>query len=215
MRGFDCHRPLVRNFRESTDARETTDETIAEFDRLTGKDSDTPFFLFAHFIDPHEPYSLDRRKAVFGSRRLIDRYDGEVHFLDQHLGRLLDHIETADTDFDVAIIVASDHGEAFREHGLLYHGRSLYDEELRVPLLISHSDFAPVEIDQPVGLVDLAATIREIAGLPTQESDGFSLLSQIRNTNLQRPSTCFLRFFHILVTTVTESLRFRRTVGGS
>ena len=191
MRGFDRHRPLVRSFRENTDARATADATIVEYDRLTRRDSDTPFFLFTHFIDPHEPYSLDRRKAVFGSRRLVDRYDGEVHFLDQHLGRLLNHIETADTDFDVAVIIASDHGEAFREHGLLYHGRSLYDEEVRVPLLIGHNHFAPVEIDQPVGLVDLAATIREIAGLPPQESDGFSLLPQIRNTNLQRPSALF------------------------
>jgi arylsulfatase A-like enzyme len=184
LRGFERNRMLVQSYREQTDARETTDTALAELSRLEANDE--PFFLMVHYIDPHEPYSLKGKKSVFGARRLIDRYDSEVHFLDKHIGRLLTRLTALQADEELFVVVTSDHGEAFREHGLLFHGRSLYNEEIQVPLLINGPSVPAVDIVNPVGLIDVAPTIRSLTGLPARPSDGISLQAMMSSPNKER-----------------------------
>ena len=173
LRGFERKRSLVQSYRESTDARETTNTALQELNRLTNNDD--AFFMFVHYIDPHEPYTTKGKEPVFGTRRMSDRYDNEVHFMDEHLGRLLNRLTELQAQEDLFVIVTSDHGEAFREHGLLFHGRTLYNEEIRVPLFIKGPSMPTTDVLTPVGLVDLAPTIRSLVGLPAQVTDGVDL----------------------------------------
>ena len=189
LRGFDRNRILVETYRQHTDAAETTDVGLAELDRLNKLEK--PFFLFVHYIDPHEPYRVRGTDPIFGERRLVDRYDGEVHYFDRHVSRLLSRIEEIQRERKVAVIVTSDHGEAFREHGLLYHGRTLYNEEIHVPLMIQGPDFEPATVPNPVGLVDVAETIRNFAKIPRRVSDGMALQGMMKSPETQRPTTLF------------------------
>lgn len=113
---------------------------------------DYPWFLWVHYFDPHDPYlppteyipqdvttaplqSVHKDRAANPSvaRRL---YDAEVRFVDAEVGRLLGGLKKAGIYQDALIVLTSDHGEAFWEHGYTGHGENLYQELLHVPLLI-------------------------------------------------------------------------------
>lgn len=134
-----------------------------------------PLFLWAHYLDPHTPYHppaafvrpADRRflgKVIHGDKRYADVlrrfYDGEVRYVDAELGRVLPLIKP-----NALVIITSDHGEEFWEHDGYDHGRTLYDEVLRVPLIVRWPG-GPVGVtDAPVGLVDIAPTVVASVGL--------------------------------------------------
>jgi HEAT repeat protein len=89
-------------------------------------------FLWAHYFDPHEPYEpRDGTRAEDPAER---RYDGEIAHVDRAIARLLDGL--AGLERPVLVAITGDHGEEFGEHGGAYHGSSLYDEQLRVPLTL-------------------------------------------------------------------------------
>jgi arylsulfatase A-like enzyme len=122
-----------------------------------------PFFLYIHFLDPHAPYNLS---PVQGSE--FDRYLGEVAMVDAELGRLLRWLDTAPIGKRAAVIVTADHGEAFGEHNSTRHATTLYDEVLRVPMLVRlPGDRAPREVGDYVSLIDLGPTILDLFGKPT------------------------------------------------
>ena len=99
-------------------------------------------------------------------------YDAEVAFVDEQLGRLLDALPE-----DAIVILTSDHGDEFLEHGGLLHGRTLYREVLRVPLVVRAPD-APGgrRVRSLVSHIDIAPTVLDLAGLPPlPDADGRSL----------------------------------------
>jgi hypothetical protein len=123
----------------------------------------------------------DQRKDMI--RGLTALYDGEIDYVDSAIGELYKKLQLYKLDQNTLIIVTSDHGEEFFEHGLMEHGFTLYDEQLRVPMIFH----APAKIakgrviNQPVSLVDLAPTLLDYAGLPIPDKlDGKSLLSLIK-----------------------------------
>ena len=95
-----------------------------------------------------------------------DCYDDCIAFLDEQLGRLLDELERQGLLDNTVVIITSDHGEAFGDHGLFGHGPSLYLDEIGVPLVIL-SPGAPAGrvVDEPVSLRDLPATVVDQLGL--------------------------------------------------
>jgi arylsulfatase A-like enzyme len=95
-----------------------------------------------------------------------DCYDDCVAYLDAQLGRLLDELERRGLLADTDVIITSDHGEGFAEHGYVGHSYGLFLEEIRVPLVILSPD-APAdrEVFRPVSLRDLPATVVERVGL--------------------------------------------------
>ena len=99
---------------------------------------------------------------------LVSRYDGELRYLDHHLGRLLERLKTLKVYDNTLIIVTSDHGEAFGEHNLLDHGRTLYDELVRVPLIIKYPSAYKKSgaIEKRVSLVDLFPAILSMLNQP-------------------------------------------------
>jgi arylsulfatase A-like enzyme len=139
-----------------------------------------PFFLWVHYYEPHYPYVDHEGSPRFGGK-MIDRYDGEIRFTDEHVGELLTELEAVGAAGQTAVVVTSDHGEAFGEHKKHWHGHALYDEQVRVPLLVRAPGVAAARVKGPVSAVDVVPTLLEIAGLPARgELAGRSLVPVAR-----------------------------------
>lgn len=110
-------------------------------------------------------------------------YDSEIHAVDGTLGRLFELLRTRGLFEDSLIVVTADHGEGFFEHGRLDHGYGLYDELLRIPLLMRfpRSRFAGRRIAAQVGQVDVAPTLLDVVGLSSTQAAGVSLLPLLEN----------------------------------
>lgn len=121
----------------------------------------------------HEPASLEPRQA----RAQEAAYDGAIACLDAAVGDLLDTLGARGQLTNTVIVVASDHGEEFGEHGVFGHGNSLYLQSLRVPLIVVHEGHVPAgrRVTSTVSLRNLAATIADLAGLPGAAFPGVSL----------------------------------------
>jgi len=122
--------------------------------RELARASERPLFVWIHLYDPHLPYAC--HGEPFGSSP-EDCYDAEVAHADAEIGRLLPWLEERLDDPVVA--VTADHGEAFGEHGRLYHSADLHEEQIRVPLLIAVPGVAPRRVPGPVSITDLPATL--------------------------------------------------------
>ena len=138
-------------------AEPKTDRALEEVDRIVER-GEPPSFLWVHYFDVHEPY----HDTSLGTSPM-DRYDGEIRNVDRALARLLREV---DTRFQRPVIVAisADHGEEFRDHGGVYHGSTLYEEQVRVPLIVRAPGFPARRVPEPVELVDLSATLLLLIG---------------------------------------------------
>jgi arylsulfatase A-like enzyme len=158
----------------------------------------SPFFLWVHYFDPHNPYAprlpwvrdytsrsnsysrwtrepmanpRDYLAEIAGDplalQTLLDRYDSEINYCDQHIAQLFALLPA---DPNTLVIITSDHGEAFLEHGQVLHGETLFEEEIRVPLIVKlpriPGDAVRSEtISAPVSNRSIFATIMDVAGL--------------------------------------------------
>jgi arylsulfatase A-like enzyme len=167
------------------------DVTTAALGWLAARPPAQPFFLYLHYFDPHAAYSpppeMARRFGVADGDplagpaqwpvllartppapdvlgTLVALYDAEVASTDAAIGRLLDGLPRGVTDSTI-VVVTADHGEEFEEHGGMQHGRTLFDELLRVPLVIAGPGVPQkLQVDAPVSLVGLWPTIAALAG---------------------------------------------------
>jgi arylsulfatase A-like enzyme len=181
-----------------------------------------PFFLFLHTYAVHMPYQppppYDRRydgdyvgpcataidhddSACTDAARTDPRtlehikalYDGEIRRMDEIFGRFIDHLRASGLADRTCVIVTSDHGEEFMEHGGFFHNHAkLYDELLRVPMIA----WCPGRIsggqvvDTPVSLIDVAPTALDLAGQPLPPAiDGMSLLPALHGRALPARET--------------------------
>lgn len=161
-----------------------------------------PFFAFLNYFDAHDPYqppapydtwfdSTGRAEylrvvraatparqwpsvAVTGAR---NGYDGALAYLDNQMARLFDALAKRDLTRNTLVIVVSDHGEEFGEHGVYFHGNSLYRASIQVPLMVVLPGKVPAGqvVDHPVSLRDLAATIVSLTGAEQSPFPGKSL----------------------------------------
>jgi arylsulfatase A-like enzyme len=151
-----------------------------------------PWALFLHFLDTHTPYKVPQPWAgkfvstnyagpvalrfddVAGAwagrygppsqRQIRNLYAGTVAYTDHHLGRLVKGLKDRGLYDETAILVTADHGEEFWDHGGFFHGQSLFDELLRVPLLLKlpGNVGAGLRCEAPVGLIDIVPTVAEL-----------------------------------------------------
>ena len=138
------------------------------------------FFLWAHFYDPHAPYDPPE---PYKHQYAQDLYDGEIAYMDEQVGRLLDGLDQLALTSRTLIIAVGDHGESLGEHGELTHGIFLYDATLHVPLIVAGPD-APrgKVIDDQVRSIDLHPTVTEFLHLPpSPEAQGVSLWPLIQH----------------------------------
>lgn len=141
----------------------TVDWAIEELKQL--RSDRRPFFLWTYLFHTHEPYLHDDLPSMFGPAPM-DAYDTEVRMLDAELRRLVMALEELDFERDTIIILHSDHGEAFFEHGLIGHSHNTHREEIRSTLLIHLPGQAGGDIKIPVPLADLMPTIANLANIP-------------------------------------------------
>jgi len=119
-------------------------------------------FVWVHFFEPHEPY-VAHPEFPFGAGDM-DRYDSEIAYADAAIGRLLDWVRQHRPH--TIVVLAADHGEEFDEHGGRYHGSSLFEEQIHVPLLISVPGVSARDVDRPVELIDIAPTVLNLLDIP-------------------------------------------------
>jgi len=169
-----------------------------------------PFALYLHYIDTHTPYHPPppfatrftdaayqgpvgvRFDDVAGARsgrydsadraRIVALYDGALSFVDAEIGRLLDGLASRGLLDHTLVVVSADHGEEHWDHGSFFHGQSLYDELLHVPLVMRFPgrEHAGQVVREPVRSLDIVPTITEVLALPAfPEFEGTSLLPLI------------------------------------
>ena len=148
--------------------------TIAAAEKwLDGRTDGPPFFLFVHLYEPHTPYSPPARYGRY------DPYDGEIAYSDELVGRLKEALRSRGLYDDATVVLLSDHGEGLGDHGELEHGVFLYDESVRVPLMIKlpRGRNAGRRVDAPVQHIDVLPTLLAVAGVaPVGPLQGRSLV---------------------------------------
>jgi arylsulfatase A-like enzyme/HEAT repeat protein len=143
---------------EYIDAQRRADQVLAYYDQA----KPTKSFVWIHFFEPHEPYE---KHADFGfGAGDVDRYDSEIAYTDAAVGRLV--AETRKRRPNTVVIIAADHGEEFDEHGGRYHGSTLYEEQLHVPLVISVPGLRPGVVADQVQLIDITPTVLTLLDIP-------------------------------------------------
>jgi arylsulfatase A-like enzyme len=131
-------------------------------DYLQRAPRDKPLFLWVHLFGPHEPYEA-HPGFDFGDRD-IDRYDSEIAAADATLGRLVALMH--DRKPGGVTIVTADHGEEFGDHGGRYHGSSVYEEQVRVPLVIVGPGVKAQRSTEVVQTIDLMPTVLSALAVP-------------------------------------------------
>ncbi len=171
-RGFEVYEDRMPLY--DRPANQVCDDALAWLSRVR----DRPFFAWVHFYDPHTPYVPPPDFL----RRTGEAYQGEIAFMDFHIGRLLDWLRSHDLSSKTLVIAVADHGESLGEHGFLWHSLLLYDSIMRVPLIVSLPGRLPqaASRDAVVGLVDILPTILDLMGwsIPAEVS-GQSFLAAL------------------------------------
>jgi choline-sulfatase len=140
------------------------------------------FVLWTHLFEPHSSYMTHKEfpTSLSGVPGLMEKYDYEIAFCDQWVGKLIEAVKQLGLADNTAIVVVADHGEAWGEHKAYFHGTDLYDEQLRVPMIFVVPGHAPAVVDDPVALVDVAPTLIDLVGAPIPAAmRGRSLLPTI------------------------------------
>jgi arylsulfatase A-like enzyme len=198
---------------------------------LRSYDGDRPFFLYLHAVDPHAPYGPpegfkyqfasesnddltlkrppglktwktlqpEQQERILG--HLLDLYDGEIAYNDSTFGDLLEMLKEHSVYEDTLIILLSDHGEEFQDHGNWQHGRNLFVENLHVPLLIRFPDRGQgVRVEQRVQHIDLLPTLLDYLGLEAPDFlEGRSFLPWVTGTEtaMEEPPRPAFSFLHL------------------
>jgi arylsulfatase A-like enzyme len=163
---------------------------LAELAR--GKDR---FAMFVHLFEPHSTYMAHPEFPLPPRAGLVEKYDYEIAFADSWAGRVFDAIDKNNLTDSTLVVVLSDHGEAFGVHKvagqkMYFHGQTLYDELLRVPVIMRLPGAKPVAVDDPTMLIDLGPTVLDMLGLAIPDKMvGRSLLPRVFGEPLDaRPS---------------------------
>ncbi len=138
---------------------------------------DRRFFLYLHFMDVHQ-YVYDQNAPSFGTS-YSDAYDQSINWTDRLIAFLLERMDRLELRDKTIVVIASDHGEAFREHGIEGHARNLYREVTYVPLIVG----LPFRLEQGIRVpevvsnVDVWPTILDLLGMEAlPNADGISLV---------------------------------------
>ncbi|NNE18643.1 MAG: sulfatase [Myxococcales bacterium] len=177
--------------------------------------ADEPFFLYLHFIDPHADYKppydfentftdpaydgnltgrFDEMRSFISKERqlppedlahVVGLYNGEIAYTDRQLGLFFDALSERGLWDGLLVIILADHGEEFEDHGGLGHCRTLYEELVRMPLLVKLPGGRPTSfaarVQERVRIIDVSPTILQLAGSPMPEAfRGKSLIDPMR-----------------------------------
>ncbi len=167
---------------------------------LANRPGGRPYFLYLHLMDPHAPYlrRAGYRRPARPEGRALARYDSEIVHVDRQLGAL--HRALA-WERDTLLVLSSDHGEGFDEHGFTGHPNQLYQELLDVPLFFFAPERLPAAtLHEPVSTLDILPTLRGLLGLlPDSEVAGTDLSAQLQESTEPAPRALFaMRYSDLL-----------------
>ncbi|MDQ6891369.1 MAG: sulfatase-like hydrolase/transferase [Acidobacteriota bacterium] len=159
--GFDTYDDRLTAGAEGGLERPATETTAAALAWIARAKS--PWFVWVHYYDPHEPYAPPRQFLRPGPR---GAYDGEVAYVDSAIAQLLHGIPAVAARGRITVL-AGDHGESLGEHGEIGHGFFLYDTTVLVPMVFhAPGRLAPREEAAPARLIDVTPTLLDMLGLP-------------------------------------------------
>lgn len=175
-----------------------TDGILAHLDRWQKKQVRHPsdrFFLWAHYYDPHDPYfEVPGFPAADGSDEA--RYRAICRSVDAQLGRLIEGLKAKGEYARTLIILTADHGDEFLEHGHRFHGTTLYEEMVHVPLIMKVPGVPARTLDTPISHIEVAPTVLELVGLEIPDDYiGRSRAAEIRTGE---PAPAAPVFFEVL-----------------
>lgn len=138
------------------------------------------WFLWIHYLDPHSQYVAHPGDTAWGDTP-EDLYEGELHFTDKHIGRLLEELIRLPGGDRTIVVITSDHGDAFNEHGFSGHAIALYREILHVPLLFFVPNNPPRKVGGAVSNLDIVPTLAALCGIPVDAAsfEGHNLVPAI------------------------------------
>ncbi len=212
-RGFQVYdQEFGRNYQWLNSYRSAEDVTPKAMEWLRSH-YEQPFFLWVHYFDPHGPYVLweefaDLKPNPAGHSRTrpedeemeerIRNYDSEIAYTDHHIGKLLDEMQKLGIRDSTLTVVLADHGESLGERDYVGHGRQLYDNIVRIPMIFHHPGALPTGrvVRQNVTLLDVTPTILDLVGVePPLPFQGKSLLPYMDDLPLPEDrSTYFMTF---------------------
>jgi len=166
-----------------------TERALAFLDQRRADADADPFLLWLHYFDPHLPY-VDHDGVGVEPGTEHERYRAEIAYTDGFVGEVLAGLERNGHSEDTVVVFLSDHGEAWQEHaGVRRHAKSLYREELQVPLILHVPGVAPRRVTERVRTVDLLPTLLELFGLehPLGMLAGRSLVPLLGGASLPEP----------------------------
>ncbi|MEF8785277.1 MAG: sulfatase-like hydrolase/transferase [Haloarculaceae archaeon] len=196
--------------------RETNDRPFLDTSRMFDVEhaaasfiekTESPFFLWIHYMDAHTPYVPAPRyirevsSNLLGTHRMLHAhtrtglgwevgertladlrtlYQAAVRQVDASIGRLLETLSETGVEDETAVVLAGDHGEEFQEHGHLAHYPKLYDELIRVPLVVDVPGAESRRVEQQVGLDDIPPTITDLMDVDSPDGwHGESLTASV------------------------------------
>jgi len=166
------------------------DKAKKKLDELAG--SKQKFAMIVHLFEPHSTYMEHDGMPIteHGTASLMQKYDYEIAFEDKLIGELLDHLDKTGLAANTTVVLMSDHGEAFGVHTFggekqFFHGMTLYNEVLHVPLMFRVHGAKPRQTTDVVQLIDLAPTIAALFGIEQPAAwSGRSLVPALEGTAL-------------------------------
>jgi arylsulfatase A-like enzyme/tetratricopeptide (TPR) repeat protein len=164
-------------------ADETTDRVIDWLNGRPQKPGAAPWFVWAHYFDPHAAYEPPPEYLRKFSAR---PYDGEIAFVDTQIGRLFSHLAGRGDLAGTVVLVTADHGESLGEHGEETHGVFIYDSTLRVPWIVAGPGVPAGRVASVVARgVDVMPTLLDLAGVPAPAAiDGRSLRPAVEGRSM-------------------------------
>ncbi len=180
---------LLRKVRFTVDKRRVVSQYYQDSRKVNGlvlpwieRHRDDRFFLLVHYMDPHDPYFRHPYDGEAIARvenpnppptlapRMRELYAGEVGYMDESFGELVATLERVGAWDRTALVLVADHGEEFQDHGGWWHGTTLYEEAIDVPLVVKWPagvavPQAPAAIGARGRLLDVAPTLATLAGL--------------------------------------------------
>ena len=146
---------------------------------IDGDAQSHPFFVFLNYFDVHNPYGgpPNYPKPTWEQKTSIDEYDDSVKYIDDAVGTLMTGMQQRGLAQKTLVILTSDHGESLGQHGLAYHGHSLYRELVHVPLIFWYPGHVPsgARLPSPVNNAAIAVTVMDILGADARAFPGEAL----------------------------------------
>jgi len=185
--GFERYQAVPASDHQAPESRqrradEVMNDAIHWLDTVAG----SRFFLWTHLYDPHRPYDPpEPYRSTYGH----NLYVGEIAFADSQIGRLLQALEQRQLLDRTVVVVAGDHGESLGGHGERDHGIFIYEDVIRVPLILRAPALRPTRIAEIVRLTDVMPTVLDLLDVPSPPGDGVSLVDLMngrsRDLNLE------------------------------